>query len=64
VIVAAGAAALILLALLVYAVIHMSDSSKTPESVPFAVVCHVVDVHDVVEVDHQLFGAESANQPG
>jgi hypothetical protein len=66
VIVAAGVAGVVLLALLLWAVIHTANkSSRPPEPVEFAPSSgHVVDVYDEVDVEHELHDVECPNQPG
>jgi hypothetical protein len=66
VIVAAGVAGLVLLALLVWAVIkHRTQVvAATRTRGHAAVVGHVVDLHDQLDIEHELWGAQRANQPG
>ena len=66
VIVAAGVAGVVLLALLVWAVIHTANKSSRPPRTRGIrpVVRHVVDVHDELDVEHELYGAECPNQSG
>ena len=65
IVVSAGVAVLILVALLVYGVMRTSDSAKVPETVSDPlVVGDPVDVHHVLDVHHQLFGAERPDEPG
>jgi hypothetical protein len=56
----------VLLALLVWAVIHTANKSSRPPRTRGIrpVVRHVVDVHDELDVEHERYGAECPNQPG
>ena len=63
VVLAAGVAALILVALLVYAVMRTSDSSKVPDTVSIPLlVGDPVDLHHVLDVHDQLFDAECGDE--
>jgi len=66
VIVAAGVAGLVLVALLVWAVIHTANkSSRPPEPVEFAPSSDTSSTYTTrVDVEFELYGAERSNEPG